>query len=82
MWSTTGILTIPPIFIRDSVTSMSSLLGLASPLGWLWITTILAALSKNAYLNTSLGCTVDELSVPLKRSLNDMSFDLVSKYNA
>ena len=82
IWSITGIFIIEPIFISDSVTSISWILGLTSPLGWLWITIMLDALSKNAYLNTSLGWTVDELSVPLNNSLNDISLDLVSRYNA
>ena len=66
--------------INDLVVSLSSLLGVGSPDGWLCMTTIEFALSKWAYLNTSLGCTHEELSVPLNNSLYDISFDLESRY--
>src|SRR5436190_1981399 len=58
--------TFPEIRLRGSrhVTSTSSAVGVGSPDGWLWHTTIAAALASSAALKTSRGCTSVESSVP------------------
>jgi hypothetical protein len=55
-----------PARTSRSVTSMSSWLGVTSPLGWLWPIRSAQAPSPIAGWKTSRGCTSDAVAVPIE----------------
>jgi len=57
---------------KRCVISMSSLLGVGSPLGWLCATTNAAALARMIALNTSRGCTIEAVRLPTLTSSTPM----------
>ena len=64
MWSINLIPNISPLSLNLSVMSLSSLLGVGSPDGWLLNSIIEAELLRIAGLKTSLGCTSELFRFP------------------
>src|SRR3989304_4992216 len=65
IWSNTGTPKSPPAALSRVVMLKSSSDGIGSPDGWLCARMIDAALVRMAGLKTSLGCTKDDVRVPI-----------------
>ena len=66
IWSKTGIPKSSPAALSRVVMLKSSSDGIGSPDGWLCASMIDAALVRMAGLKTSLGCTKDNVRVPIQ----------------
>jgi len=71
---------VSPAFPSLSVIAMSSLLGVGSPLGWLWTKMTDAAASFIASLNDSRGCIREAVRVPSISSGPDQAVFHIEQY--
>ena len=81
-WSNKGICNSSPAEIRLRVTARSSLLGSASPEGWLCATIMDVAKCCRAAENTSLGWAKDESTVPIVMHRHPKGWFLVFRKTA
>ena len=79
MWSNSGMSIWFPTFATFSVSSLSDLLGVGSPLGWLCTRIRLTALSFNASKNISLGEISAILTLPSDNFFSRISCPLASR---
>ena len=80
-WSKSSMPNILPHSLILLVISISSLLGVTSPLGWLWVKITLEALLRIAVLKTSLGWTMLVFIDPIDTVFIEVILFLTSKVN-